>query len=69
IELDRNVLTRLTVEPRENRDANWTRDGQVLAFGSIREGTRNIYVKRDGGTGPTELLLRLEGDFGLPVDW
>jgi serine/threonine protein kinase len=58
IELNRNTLTRLTFEPRANDSAVWSDDGERLFFASRREGSRNIYVKGNRGTGPTELLLQ-----------
>jgi serine/threonine protein kinase len=68
LEIDRGVSTRLTFEPLRNGSPVWVPDGSRIIFGSLRDGTRNLYWKAANGAGLDELLARLPGIFANPMD-
>ena len=49
-------MSRLTFQGDTNRDPVWTPDGKRIAFGSDRDGVRNLYWKRSDGAGEVERL-------------
>jgi len=55
-DLERDIRTRLTVDPGYDGSPVWTPDGQYIVFGSGREGAANLYRKRADGTGKVERL-------------
>jgi dipeptidyl aminopeptidase/acylaminoacyl peptidase len=58
IELDRNLITRFTLDG-SNRAPVWSRDGSRIAFESDRDGIANMFVKPAEG-GPQELLYKAD---------
>ena len=58
-ELARTVLTRLTSEG-DNRDPEWTPDGQRVVYTSFRDGRYGLYWRPADGSGTEELLTRRE---------
>ncbi len=61
-QLDRGPLSRLTFDGEYNGYPTWTPDGRSIAFGSLRDGEWNFWIKRADGSGPEELLLDLDRD-------
>jgi len=59
-QLDRGPLSRLTFEGEYNGYPAWSPDGRYVAYGSLRGGEWNVWVKRSDGSGPEELLLDLD---------
>ncbi|MGD8727500.1 MAG: LpqB family beta-propeller domain-containing protein, partial [Gemmatimonadales bacterium] len=59
-QLDRGPLSRLTFEGEYNGYPAWSPDGRYVAYGSLREGEWNLWVKRSDGSGPEEPLLDLD---------
>ena len=59
LELERDILTRLTFEDTSDQDPIWSPDGQWITFASIREDhpVHNLYRMRADGTGEVERLL------------
>ena len=52
----RAVMTRLTFDPKNDRDPVWSPDGRQIAFSSDRSGVVQIYRKDAGGGGQEEQL-------------
>ena len=66
-DVGRNLATRFTVEPGNEFEGVWSRDGSKVAFNSDRSGRLNLYMKTSGGVGE-ELLYRDEND-KFAQDW
>jgi len=60
-ELERNVPTRLTLGPSEDKDPVWSPDGRHIAFRSDRHGPPNLYEVDVGPPGGEKPLLQLPG--------
>ena len=69
LELERNVLTRLTQDPGPNADPRWSPDGTYIAYGSNQDGPWNIYRKPFAGSGPAEPVVVGPTPFKNPRDW
>jgi len=69
-DLAREFMTRLTVDPREDRTPVWTADGQRIAFQSRRDDgvTPNIYWQRLDGTGTPQRLTESKNS-QAPTSW
>ena len=67
-DLERDIATRLTFHPGQDRYPLWSPDGQRVVFSSDREGTLNIYSKAGDGTGPVERLTT-SGNRQWPQSW
>jgi Tol biopolymer transport system component len=68
VDLARGVKTRLTFGSSLTALPVWSPDGRQVAFGSVRNGTMEIYVKAANGTGGEEALMS-PGQQRAPADW
>ncbi|HEV3056981.1 MAG TPA: protein kinase [Vicinamibacterales bacterium] len=57
LDLSRNVLTRLTSDPRSDSFPVWSPDGSHLIFTSNRRGKINLYEKLSSGSEPEHLMF------------
>jgi len=57
-DLDRSVLTRLTLDRAQDRNPVWTFDGTRIAFSSSRTEPSGIFWQAADGTGTPERLLK-----------
>jgi Tol biopolymer transport system component len=57
VELGRNVLRRVTVDPGNEGGAAWSPEGTRVVFSSNRSGRFDVYVKSITGDAPETLLL------------
>jgi dipeptidyl aminopeptidase/acylaminoacyl peptidase len=64
---DGSEQTRLTTDPGLDEDPNWSPDGTKIAFNSIRDGNREIYVMNADGSEQTRLTNNPSSDDG--PDW
>jgi len=64
----RNVGSRFTFGPGNERWAVWSPDDRRLAYFSNDDKGTALFVKETSGTAPEELLYRSEGSY-LPTDW
>ena len=64
----RNLPTRLTFNPASERAPLWSPDGDLIVFGSTREGPVDLYQKAANGTGDELLLLKSAFD-KYPMSW
>ncbi len=53
---ERDVLTRLTLDPSDSSVPVWSHDGQRIAFRSNRNGSPNLYWQRADGSGDVQRL-------------
>ena len=60
-------LINLTKHPAKDGSADWSPDGNQIAFSSDREGNRDIYVMNADGTNPINLTNHPARDGG--ADW
>jgi Tol biopolymer transport system component len=69
-DIARESMTRVTVDPREDRSPVWTPDGQRIAFQSRRHDgvTPNIYWQRADGTGTPQRLTESTNS-QKPTSW
>jgi Tol biopolymer transport system component len=68
LEMERNLLTRLTFEPETELGPIWSPDGKQVAFSGDGSGRNNIYLKPLSGAGASELLFSSNADC-YPSDW
>ena len=68
LEIERDLLTRLTFDSESEGGACFSPDGQWVAYFSDRSGRNNIYRKRAAGTGTPELVFESANDC-VPADW
>ena len=66
-DIGRGTRMRLTVEG-DNISPVWTPDGKRVTFGSVRDGTRDLYWKPADGSGQAEPLLNSENSL-IPMSW
>jgi Tol biopolymer transport system component len=66
-DVSRNLGTRFTVEPGNEYEGVWSRDGSRVAFNSDRNGPLDLYVKSDSGLG--EELLYRDADNKFAQSW
>ena len=66
----RGGLTRLTLDPAEDRQPVWAPDGEGIAFASNRadKATMNLYWQRTDGTGKVERLT-ISTNHHYPSSW
>ena len=55
-DIARNNFTQLTFDDAPDCCPVWTPDGERVVFSSARDGTANLYVKNEDGTGEVERL-------------
>jgi Tol biopolymer transport system component len=67
-DLRRGVRVRLTFDPLNDDGPVWSPDARMLAFGSDRAGTRDLYLQRADGSAPAALLFDDGGD-KTPMSW
>jgi serine/threonine-protein kinase len=69
-EWERDKMSRLTVDPGENKSPVWAPDGRRIAFASTRgdKATRNLYWQRADGTGEAGRLTWSSNAQG-PTSW
>lgn len=65
VELDREMMTRLTFDPTHETQPLWSPDGKRIAFWSDRPGSAGVYVKQLTGSGQEELLHLLPDEPSL----
>jgi Tol biopolymer transport system component len=65
LELERNVMTRLTFDSALDDHPIWSPNGDRIAFRSSRQGSDEIHVKPSSGSGAEEVLLKAF----YPWDW
>jgi len=58
IDIARDVSSRLTFDPGDDRNPLWSHDGSRIAWSADRDGAFQIYQKPASGVGPEELLLK-----------
>ena len=70
MDLQREIMTRLTFERGFNQIPVWSPDGSVIIFSSSDDkGNANIYKKNSSGAGTAERLTDFTGLFNDPRDW
>jgi len=68
LEIERNLLTRLTFETETELAPIWSPDGRLVAFTGDANGRNNVYVKPVSGSGASELLFESGNDCYV-TDW
>jgi len=68
LEIERNLLTRLTFETENEMGPVWSPDGRHIAFSSDGEGRSGLYVKPVSGAGTSELQFKSKSDC-YATDW
>lgn len=70
-DLVRGTLSRVTTDLGSNHTPIWTRDGENVVFGSMRDGrTFNLFTRAADGTGHAEKLVTNNRTGGFrPFDW
>jgi Tol biopolymer transport system component/tRNA A-37 threonylcarbamoyl transferase component Bud32 len=68
IDTGRDVSTKLTLDPADDLNPVWARDGKRIAFTSFRKGNADIYVKNANGVGAETALLDSPAD-EFVEDW
>lgn len=68
LDLARDVSTRFTFTGSNNRLPVWSPDGSRIVFGSVRNGTSDLYEKLSNGGGDDELLFK-SGQTKFPVSF
>jgi serine/threonine protein kinase/Tol biopolymer transport system component len=68
LEIERNLLTRLTFETETELRPIWSPDGKQVAFSSDARGRNKIYVKPVSGASASELLFDSPDDCYV-TDW
>ncbi|MBI4479494.1 MAG: serine/threonine-protein kinase [Acidobacteria bacterium] len=69
LDLSRNISTRLTTDPANERFARWAPDGSRLLFQSNRNsGSYDFYQRPSNGFGNDELVFQSD-DSKYPYDW
>ena len=63
-DLQRDIGTRLTIDPGADSNPLWTPDGQSVVFSSDRGEGTGIYQRRADGTGQAELLVKSDAILG-----
>ena len=58
LDLERNIPTRLTSHPADDDAPVFSPDGRYVAFGSDRNGARDLYRRAADGSGDDELLYQ-----------
>jgi dipeptidyl aminopeptidase/acylaminoacyl peptidase len=56
IDLSRNVPLRLTSDPSQDQDGNWSADGRAVYFSSQRRGRPEIFRRSSSGIGSEDLV-------------
>jgi Tol biopolymer transport system component len=70
MDLRRHVTERFTFQPSVDNVPVWSADGRTIAFASERGGGLDIYQRSTNGSGPDELLLKLDASpIMFPSDW
>ncbi len=67
VEIERNVISRLTSDPGDEQQIIWSPDSKKIAFARRGGGTADIFVKEIGGA-PAQLVLESELDT-YPTSW
>jgi Tol biopolymer transport system component len=67
-DLARNVRTRFTFDPADDRNPHWSPDDSRIAFDSVREGGGEIYVRTTTGQGDVEKVFTSDGRV-IVTDW
>ncbi len=62
LEIERNLLTRLTFEPETELAPTWSPDGEFVVFSSDLDGNMNLYRKPVVGGGQMEALFPTTND-------
>jgi len=67
-DLERRTATRFTLEPGPDLGAQWSPDGQRLAYYSVRGSQRVLAVRPAAGVGEEKIVYRQAEVFGV-TDW
>ncbi|MGD8413568.1 MAG: hypothetical protein PVF33_05020, partial [Candidatus Latescibacterota bacterium] len=67
-DLQRNVRTRFTFDPADDRNPRWGPDDGRIIFDSARKGAGEIYIRPTSGQGDVELLYESKTNIVL-CDW
>jgi Tol biopolymer transport system component len=67
LDLSTGIMSRLTLDPANDRDATWSPDGRQIAFSSDRTGQIQLYRKTIGSA--SEELLLQTPDREIPEVW
>ncbi len=68
LEIERNLLTRLTFETENEMGPIYSPDGRQIVFSSDVRGRSGIYIKSVSGAGASELQFESQSDC-YPSDW
>ena len=68
-ELSRGTASRITFDPADDSDTDWSPDGQHIAFGSNRGGSAGLYQKVATGAGEEEMVTKVTTATLYPRDW
>jgi len=68
-DLDRRVLTKLTLDRDINRGIAWSHDGKRLAFSAVNKGQETVFWQSADGTGNPEPLTQGNGRPQVPYSF
>jgi hypothetical protein len=69
VDLEREIINRLTFQSGKNDAGPWSPDGREILFASTRKGTRDIYRRNADGSGSDRLLYESAVPFKSPWAW
>jgi Tol biopolymer transport system component len=68
-DVSRNLRTRFTFDPADERESIWSPDGSRVVFNSLRKGHFDFYQKASSGAGTEEVLLEDNVLNKYPSSW